>query len=128
MLPYSGNNYKLYFGMTTHAIIYSKEYRNKTLLVKQENIKDWDEYTGDYNLNKYIYKEPLCYQLFPKTENSKYWDAPTKLYRVFLNLIKLDIKPEPGYTIIYLLSKFSILLFFLIIYIIYKKYISKVNE
>ena len=55
----------------THASIYSKKFREETMKITQDKIDDWDLYT---NFNcpytfRYIYKIPLCYQLFYETDN-----------------------------------------------------------
>jgi hypothetical protein len=87
-----------------------------------------------------MYYLPLCYQLWPETDNSKYWVensfsdsqkmAPLNKYFANLstnnlkkikNLIGLDKQPEPGFTIIYTISKIiSLLIFILLIYLIYR--------
>jgi len=56
--------------MGTQSVIINETYRNHLLRkVKPESIGDWDM----YNTTGYIYAEPLCYQLFPETENQKTW-------------------------------------------------------
>jgi hypothetical protein len=56
----------------THAVIYSKN------IIKSKNkentaflIADWDVYLKLYS--QYMFNFPLCYQLFPVTENQKEW-------------------------------------------------------
>ena len=48
----------------THAIIYSRKCINETLKKDRKSIQDWDAYTG-LTYKKFMYNEPLCYQLFP---------------------------------------------------------------
>lgn len=58
----------------THAVIYSRVYREQLLLVKQDDIADWDGFQLTFRpLKRVMYHMPLCYQLFPITENSKNW-------------------------------------------------------
>jgi len=80
-----------------------------------------------------LYYEPLCYQLFPETENSKMWGHENILF-TFISIIikkcykfwKLDLEPEPGYSIFYLCSNIVflivILIFFYLFYLFYLCY------
>jgi hypothetical protein len=98
-----------------HACIYSKEIREHILKQNIKYIDDWDLYT-DLNCVKYMFYKPLCYQLFPETENQKNWH----LYFVakpVLQFLKLNKQQEPGYTFFYY---YSIWVSLLIIYIIIK--------
>ena len=47
---------------------------------------------------KYTYYKPICFQLYPKTENRKNWKL-SAIADFFINLIKLDVKHQPGYII-----------------------------
>jgi hypothetical protein len=115
-------HYRIVASLATHAVIYTKSNREKILQVDQINIVDWDKYSN-FNNERFLYYEPLCYQLFPETENSKQWgdNLFLKLFFIivkgFIPLFKLDTQVEPGYSICYFLSK--IILFF-ILFIIYK--------
>ena len=126
-IPYKSKHYKLFISTGTHACIYSKKLRDKMLeKVKFNEIIDWDIHTN-LNYRRYIYIIPLCYQLFPETENSKYWYEGfgiIYLLRNYMKLLKLESQIEPGYSIFYFSSKILIyillLIIFLIWYIIYK--------
>ena len=109
-VPYNMNNY-IGIGIGTHSIIYSK----KMCEIILQNIKnteyDWDIYLCTNHIN-YIYYSPLCYQLFPNTENKTYWGKDNiffyimaKMMILILNFIKLDKQTEPGYSIFYAFSK-----------------------
>jgi hypothetical protein len=105
----------------THASIYSKKFRSNLLMLKQENINDWDIYTNFEcpNTFRYMYKEPLCYQLFYETENFNSWDDSYNLKYVMMNIFKalhMDKNPEPGFSFFYLLSE---ILFFVILFVFY---------
>ena len=105
---------------TTHCCIYTRPYRDK-LLTKGDTylkaIKDWDNEI----IFGTMYHEPLCYQLFPETENQNGWGKSGALIHIaisfakqLIKIIQLDKKPEPGYMITYLFSKllfFNLLLF-----------------
>ena len=129
-IPYNSITYKG-FSMGTHANIYSKSFIHK--IIKDINkINDWDLYIKTkYLWNNYIYYTPLCYQLFPDTENSRNWGIHNTviyvlsfLMKIILKLLRLDKSIEPGYTIFYVMSK---LLFFVLIYgafIFYKSYVE----
>jgi hypothetical protein len=111
----------------THAVIYTKQNRERLLKVNQKDITDWDYYSFTHS-RRYVYCEPLCYQLFPDTENSKNWHKGNYILHIIalltkkgFNFIKLDTQIEPGYSIFYIFSKiFAFILLFLILVIVYK--------
>jgi hypothetical protein len=89
-----------------HSVIYSRECIDKVLQDDKRSIKDWDLYIAT-KFTKYIYNEPLCYQLFPETENQKYWenDIGVRTQKYAMNKLKLDTHAEPGYSIMYFISR-----------------------
>ena len=114
----------------THAVIYTKQNRERLLKVNQKDITDWDWYSF-INSRRYMYYEPVCYQLFPDTDNSKNWHNDnyilypiSKSAKIFYNILKLNTQLEPGYSVFYIFSKifaFTLLiLLILILVIIYK--------
>jgi|LakMenE29Apr09ns_1017244.scaffolds.fasta_scaffold03551_2 hypothetical protein len=111
----------------THAVIYTKQNRERLLKVNQKDITDWDYYSFTHS-RRYVYCEPLCYQLFPDTENSKNWHKGNYILHIIalltkkgFNFIQLDTQIEPGYSIFYIFSKiFAFILLFLILVIVYK--------
>ena len=116
-----------YTGITCgmHCVIYSSKCISNTL-ANRKNIIDWDIFFNfvSKTTNKYIYYEPLCYQLFPLTENSKNWGLEHIILYVLscfakpvMKLCKLDNQTEPGYSIFYIFSKF--LGFFLLGIVVY---------
>ena len=105
------NHNQLYMSSGTHACIYSKSMREHVLEKhKQCDIIDWDIF-NNLNViyyNRYVYYEPLCYQLFPQTENSNNWFNPigiADLLKWFYKYMLLDKQFEPGYSFFYTLSK-----------------------
>ena len=111
-IPYNLNHYRVLASIGTHAIVYSKEYRKTALSTDQKQIKDWDAYTNQH-IHRIVYYLPLCYQVFPDTDNSKMWckDKPLLFYYMCISLrrifkmLKLDTSPEPGTSFYYVLSK-----------------------
>ena len=111
----------------THAVIYTKKNRERLLNVNQKDITDWDCFSFTHS-RRYMYCEPLCYQLFPDTENSKYWGTHSyftyivsQIGKKILKIFKLDIQPEPGYSFFYMFSKiFGFIIIILIFVIVYK--------
>jgi hypothetical protein len=93
-------------GGGTHAMIYSRECIDKVLQDDKRSIKDWDLYIAT-KFTKYVYNEPLCYQLFPETENQKHWenDIGVRTQKYTINKLKLDTRAEPGYSIMYFISR-----------------------
>ena len=129
MIPYMKNHYRA-CGVGTHAIIYTKNSRRQ-ILNDQNKIDDIDGYKI-LNLINYTYYKPLCYQLFPITENSKNWGNNNCIYHFSSKLLfklfqynGMDKKVEPGYSRFYMHGKimFYVLIFLCIymIYWIYKK-------
>jgi hypothetical protein len=97
--------------------------REIILAREQRTIPDWD-YLGIWDRYKYTYNTPLCYQLFPETENSKSWGQNesvamhyiTQLGPSILRLLNMDKSAEPGYSRLYIFSK--ILFLFVILFVI----------
>ena len=119
------NNYHLYFSIGTHAIIYSKQFRENVLNMNTLKITDWDFFLNIYNKNKFCYYLPLCYQLFPVTDNSKTWLSENKflhfISKIIFNILqmfKLDKQINPGYNIAYTFSKYILLIILLLIIIL----------
>lgn len=121
--PCSDNKYYNFNASGMHAVIYSYKNRIKTLGINQEDIIDWDIYNRNFdyfytfnkdNLNRYMYKIPLCYQLFPDTENKKNWYQDNNIinyilisiFKLCIKILGLDKHYEPGYTIYYFYSKY----------------------
>ena len=108
------------FTLGAHSVIYSKEFIKETLNNKNK-INDWDMFLNNKYFNKYIYYTPLCFQLFPETENSKYWGSHDNILyflaiiaKYLIKIVGLD-KNTNGYFIMYFLSKIWLLLLILII-------------
>lgn len=121
-IPYDDFSNILLLSTGTHSCIYSSKFIDKTLLLKNNHIKDWDVYTN-FNSKRYIYKESLCYQLFAETENSKIWEkyyfnSGYILRKIFISL-ELDKKIYPGYTFFYNFSKILFYIIFILLFIIF---------
>ena len=119
-VPYNTYTY-MGISIGAHSILYSKSIRN-TILNDKNNISDWDLYINFISIN-YNYYKPLCYQLFGNTENQSNWGTHNKILHfitqyfviAFIKLIGIDKKAEPGYTIIYTISKILTLIILFII-------------
>lgn len=128
---------KILEGAGAHSTILTKQIRN-LLIDKYENSTDWLKNSRGHidwiyitnNFNYHIYYKPLCYQIFPKTENMGTWDQDLNIIlkiitnfssNILIPLFKLDKQPQPGFDIIYIFSYTLIItLYILIIYIIYR--------
>ena len=110
----------------THACVYSKINRELLLKKDQLTVSDWDIYNC-FNSRRYTYYLPLCYQLFPDTENSDNWGKSNYLLylsglvlKKIFKFFNLDRQVEPGYSFFYLFSKiFFFLLLFIILLIVF---------
>jgi len=138
MIPYDKYNY-INKSVGTHCVVHSKAHRNKLLNKDQKQIYDWDHY-NNYCNNRYAYYRPLCYQLFPETENSKNWGVNihgfeyyankyflSHLFKKMLRLLKLDKQVKPGYYYVYIYSK---ILFYqlILLMIIFGIFIFRINK
>jgi hypothetical protein len=124
ILPYNNHTHINILSTGSHAVIYTKSSRNDFLSKKTPNLYDLDIYQNIYwGIKRYVYYKPLCYQLFPTTENSEKWPSffgfnPIKIYIKYTNL---DKKAENGFSYSYFMAKINgyLLILFLIILIIF---------
>ena len=123
---YNLKQYKSYKSCSMHAIIYSKKARNKTLNLQ---LKHWDVIIENGIPNRYLYYIPLCYQTYPNTENKLTWSNKDNVLvsyskNAIISFLNLDVSPEPGFSIIYFISKMLcsitlIVIFIILLYILY---------
>ena len=128
------------FPATSHAIIYGKKFREKMLVSKErssispifELFTHWDyQIYHTEKTNYFCYRSPLCYQIFPQTENQRNWPALggiTFILIGIIRLIKLDKQHSPGFEIMYVIGDVTFYtLLLIVIYFIYRltKFISK---
>ena len=96
-IPYTLKHHRCLFMQSAHSCIYSINYmkyyikKYNTLTIRNDML--WN----DINIIKYKYYRPICYQLFPITENQKYWI--NKFYKYSIKIFKLDKYYFPGYII-----------------------------
>ena len=101
----------------THACIYTKSVRDIASRLYISKISDWDIYTN-HHVKQYMYYIPLCYQLFPETENSKHWKyfpILSELNKGKIVLLNMDTTPVPGFQHHYW---FSLIVFFILLLIV----------
>jgi hypothetical protein len=122
-IPYDSYTYRAGFTGGTHSVIYSKKYRDAVMNYDQVDIGDWDIFNNiGFIGGRYVYYTPLCYQLFPVTENSKSWGGfngftqmfGSMLFSIF-QLFGMDKSVEPGYSFFYVFSK---VLFFILVFLV----------
>ena len=124
LIPYNYYNYRTILSIGTHAVIYNTQMKDIILSYNQENMKDWDElFLFSFFKYRYVYYTPLCYQLFPDTENSKGWGKTNNIIfyigaqfiKLLFKILNMDIQEEPGYSIFYIISKLLLFIFFIVI-------------
>ena len=106
MAPVDLQGNYLIIGSSTHASVYSQALRQQTLRYTGV-INDWDWYLT-FAAPRYAFTKPLIYQLYPETENSKQWMSLfglTYFVKIWIRILKLDVQPEPGYSICYMVAK-----------------------
>lgn len=122
-IPSLSNHRQVLVSIGMHACIYSKPLRDrilqnpKLLLITQ----DWDMFSNF--LTRYMYYKPLCYQLFPNTQNSnetkKYGFGLGYIVYYLFKELNLDKQVDPGYDYFYLTSWIQFYIYlFLIMYAI----------
>jgi len=136
-LPYviknhNHNHYEVLISTGSHSVIYSNKFiMNLLNNFDQRDLKDWDIFINTiyyHNIYKrYMYKECLCYQPFPETENFKNWGKDVlpnlhvlpilydnnnicidilstffqNIIREVLKFTKLDTDPKNGFELFY---------------------------
>lgn len=116
------NHSYIYLCGSTHSIVYSKTSREMMLRVNSSTIKEMDSFLNLYHpfhKKRYLYKIPLCYQLFKNVEdgqfgwgvnyNNKHFHKILSIYGKY-NISKFNLHktPEPGFTTMYEKSEIKI--------------------
>ena len=119
------NHLRTFIQMGSHSIIYSRKVREQILKIDKDTITDWDVNISLFlRPTSYCYKSPLCYQTFPVTDNQKTWPNYFGLKKIlifFIQLVKLDKQPSPGFEIGYVVSDIVFyLIVFVFLYVCYK--------
>jgi len=119
-----------------HSVIYSEKYRKKYIEFYSNN-KIIDHADGKFfnriEFKKFCYSKPICFQLFPDTENKQNWKfSNSNILNSIIKNTELD-KSNKNYTKIFnLFSSLPPLIYFIILLLIVclvvflvKKYIKK---
>ena len=139
----NNNIYKSIACYTAHANIYNKNIINDIIDNNIRDVKHWDLYLNLYYSN-YFYKNPLCYQTFPITENQKNWHLDfnnifldtmckfvIKLLTNLIKYLKLDKQVQPGYDnmykIFFIINYFLFSFLILFILYIFKEFVKKIK-
>ena len=126
-LPYNSHTSINLVSSGTHAVIYSFKAREYILKKKIIPVFDWDIYNNFFiGIRRYVYYKPLCFQLFPETDNSQKWPSlfefnPIKLY---IKYNRLDVEIENGYSNAYKYSKLFGYLYLIIIILLFYMVLS----
>ena len=93
-LPISKHPRILFTGHA-HAVIYNRKYMKSFITnAARFKIEHCDQFWHKITFKKAGYHKPICYQLFPDTENSKQWGPAAKFNHKWLKLWKLDKSHE----------------------------------
>jgi hypothetical protein len=111
-LPFTLKHHRCIYMLTAHACIYNINYF-KWYIKKYNNSMHCrnDSIWNNINIIKYKYSYPLCYQLFPPTENQQHWI--NIFFKFSIILFKLDKSYYPGFQI------FNYILYIIIIIFIF---------
>jgi hypothetical protein len=117
-VPYDKNTW-VGLSTGTHAVVLSRSVRHHLM---DHPSMDRDIYLNFMTPN-FIYYTPLCYQLFPQTENQKKWGNDhvvvaymAKVLILLFQFLQLDKQVDPGYSIMYAVSKLVPLLVVVVIW------------
>jgi hypothetical protein len=119
---YDTNHSIIFLSGGMHSVVFTKSNREKILSEPKEKLfeMDWDVYSSFYN-TCYGYHIPLCYQIFPDTENKKKWGDQHPITRILailcryiIDCIGLDKHAEPSYSYFYTIS---LVLFYILLFI-----------
>lgn len=124
-MNFGTNHLRTFMQVGTQSVIYSRKVREQILKSDKDAITDWDvNLTLFVRPNSYCYKSPLCYQIFPLTDNQEAWPnyfGIKQLFIFLIQLVKLDKQPSPGFEIGYVVSDIIFyLIVLLLIYICYR--------
>jgi len=130
LFPYDTYHYKSILTAGSHAVIYSKPLRER-LWKEKEKIIDWDEYLKYHTVYPgYVYYTPLCYQLYPDTDNSKHWGDHNLICYVICTITKYIFKwthldtSTAAYPYYYAVSKVWVwVLLLILVFIFCKKFL-----
>ena len=130
MVPVGGSTF-LTVACGTHACVYTQKLRDHVLEHKGY-IRDWDFFMTFHSL-RFAYSIPLCYQLYPATDNSDHW-MPLLGYTSFLKrliqLVGLDKRAEPAFSICYWGAKMNFYLMIALVALVvyFRKAILSLNS
>jgi len=94
-------HYKTWQTFPSHSIIYTRNVRDeilKNVYYPTEKVEFFDLYITK-KFESYVYKYPLCYQVFPDTEQSQLWTNPFSKF--IIHSTNLNKKSKPGYQILF---------------------------
>lgn len=118
-----------------HAFIFSPDFRKRIINIFDKKFcinKHIDHFFNKFKV--YSYFKPLCFQIFPKTENQLLWgknytgidlidNKSRNLLITFIRILNLHRNEQPGFNIFYILSiLLPIIILYFFIYKIYKVY------
>jgi len=111
-------------GGTTHAMIHTHSGTKKIVEDYEKNpsqIGGIDMYIFG-NHSCHMYYKPLITQTFPDTENKlTCWgggNLGNDIASLFINILNLDKKTQPGYNFLYFISKISVILIILLLVLV----------
>jgi hypothetical protein len=126
-LPFITIPYNLYtytsLCLAAHASIFTAKAQTYILDYAINNdIDDWDMFLLK-KIWRYVYYTPMCYQIFPETENKLNWkqmELLTYTTNKFISYTNFDKQPEPATSYIYIIANLvSFILLILILFIVY---------
>ena len=127
-IPIGLKHLRMFWGQATHSCIYTESVK-QNLLRNSDSVNDWDMYLNSSPyVKRYRYYIPLCYQTFPQTENRNNWknvfyfgEYLSPIIDFLIKILQVDKKPEPTFTIIYILSYIlTAFIIFVLVYLLYR--------
>lgn len=102
--PHTIKHHMSIISSCSHAIIYNIKYIDFFIKIYNTGFDMMcDNIWNKLDILKFKYYKPICFQIFPITENIKNWPF-SKFAIWFINLVKLNKTHKPGFTILNILG------------------------
>ena len=97
-------NHYYYKGGVAHSVVYSKQYMVE-YVTHYETMNCLSDIFWNRFKNNYTYYKPLCFQLFPQTENSTNWSSIVHIQPLLSRVFKADQTHEYFFPFMYTFAK-----------------------
>jgi hypothetical protein len=121
--PHTIKHHISFISSCSHSIIYNIKYIEFYIKIYNKGFEEMcDNIWNRFDILKFKYYKPVCFQIFPVTENIK--NSPlSKFVMWFINAVNLHKTHKPGFAILNILGYIIFAIIFLLYtYLIYRMY------